>query len=490
MKKIGFVLDTIGVILILIFAPANVIQLDKGVEFKAAQMLGVEVGAVLILIGIGFITIKRDWEKPEIKKSARNMLERGLNLPHAFWVVSTFLVLYVLFFVSPMFFSRRRVQYFTKYIPDAWVTKVGFDIATTVDHVDNWLSTKQSPYSDGIVPYSPLTLAIFAPLLIVGYPDYYKLLTLVTISCFILATLLIPLLVVQRKNYTLPLLFFILGLFSYGFQFEMERGQFNVIAFALCLSAIYIYHYQHKFRFFAYLLFSLSIQLKLYPLIFMIMFIKDWRDWKNNIKRILGLGAFNFSLLFVLGYQIFIEFIQSISARQLHGLSSRNEDLSIRGFVYSLTTGGLGPIQANTFAQHTGLIEMFFLILFGLCLLSMIVHIYLHKMTGMNTYLLAVCTMIALVIPTGSFDYKLPILVAPMTLVLCGLPAIQSTPKKVAAILLVVGLSIAYWSTFYSYTVKPGFLAKNFPALFVILISITFLYFLAGGKMEGQTDDI
>jgi hypothetical protein len=488
MNKIGVVIIAFGVLLVFTFALAdNFLPGGEG-KLGAAQLLGIESGVAFTLIGIGFITINRNREI-EFGKSIALVIDRVLNLSPMIWTVSTFLVLYVSFFMYPMFFSKIKIQYFIKYIPDAWVTRIGYDVETTVNHIENWLVNEQSPYSDGVVPYSPLALALFAPLLILGYPGYYKFLTIITFSCYLLATLLIPAFVGLRKNHALLLLFSIVGLFSYGFQFEMERGQFNMIAFALSLLAIYIYHYHHKFRFFAYLFFSLSVQLKLYPLIFIFMFVKDWRDWAGNIKRVFGLGVTNFSLLFILGYQLFIEFINTITSRQLHFQSSREEDLSISGFVYYLTNEGLGAIHADRFVPYGRAIDVFFLILFGVCLFSIIAHVYVHNLTGMNTYLLAVCTVGALIVPVASFDYKLPILVAPMALMFGGLPVFQNYYKKIASIFIILVMSTAYWSTLYPYTVKPALLSRNFPALFVILISITVMYFLTGGRLEFKPVD-
>ncbi len=64
----------------------------------------------------------------------------------------------------------------------------------------------------------------------------------------------------------------------------------ELIAFSLCVAAICIFHRKPKYRWFAYLLFSISVQLKLYPAIFVFTLIEDFTDWKNNIKRIVGLG--------------------------------------------------------------------------------------------------------------------------------------------------------------------------------------------------------
>jgi len=476
-RKSGTLFILAGIVFILFFLLLDAFRGgNEGTSLGAAQILGIEVGVVLIVIGIGFFTFSIR-ENVSLKKTATSALKKILDLPPTFWVVTTFLVLYLLFFISPMFFSKIKIQYFVKYVPDAWTTRLGFDIETTVTYINTWLTEGISPYSDGTVPYTPLTLALFTPFIILGYPDYFKLLTIITLASYILAIFIIPLFVLQNKKPAILLLLSMIGLFSYGFQFEIERGQFNMIAFALCLFAIYLFHYQHKFRYFAYLLFSIAVQLKLYPAIFIVMFIRDWRDWKNNLRRILGLGIFNFLLLFVLGYQIFLDFMRQITDRQLSFQSSRYEDLSISGFTYYLSEGGLGIP-----AQYANLIGTLILVLFGIILIAIIIHQYKTRTDGFNPYLLMVCTIGALMIPTASFDYKLPILTAPMIIFLSCMPVIGEAYKKAVSTAMIILMSIAYWSTLYPFDVKSPVLYRNSPALLTILFTTVILYFLLKGK--------
>ena len=478
-RKSGFWLILLGALCVLFsilvdaLKPGN----DQG-GLGAVQILGIELGILLIVVGAGFFTIKHNKTK-FTKEQVIAALHKIVDMPPIFWVMLTFLALYLLFFVSPMFFSKIKIQYFYKYIPDAWTTRLGFDIETTVTYINNWLTRGISPYSDGIVPYTPLTLAIFTPFIILGYPAYYKFLTLITFASYILATFLIPMYIVQKQRWGTLLLLGVIGLFSYGLQFEIERGQFNMVAFAACLFAIYIFHYQHKYRYFAYLLFLLAVQLKLYPAIFILMLIRDWRDWKNNLRRMLSLGVFNFLLLFVMGYQLFLDFMKQITSRQLNLQSSRLEDLSISGFTYFLSEGDFG-----IFSRYANMIGILILILFGIILLAIIVHIYKTRQTGLNPYLLMVCTIGALMIPTASFDYKLPILVAPMIILLSSIPITSNIYKKASTIVLVIVISVAYWSTLYPYDVKNPLLFRNSPALLIIFFATAILHFMFKGKFE------
>ncbi|MEW5938791.1 MAG: glycosyltransferase 87 family protein [Chloroflexota bacterium] len=515
MRKPAFALIGLGLLLVLFSALADLLTGGDG-RLGAAQLLGVEIGLLLLLIGIGLWRSDAAFAR-DLGPRARNFLSRLPASSPTVWAVATFLALYLTLFISPLLFSHPAIHYFEKYIPDAWVTRIGFDAEQTVTHVQAWLTDGTSPYADGIVPYSPLTLALFAPLSLLGYPGYYKFLSLLTIACFILCALLIPIWI-GRKNETviaspkeaiystngrllpfdaaqdkrrdvhpprndvLILLFFLAGLFSYGFQFELERGQFNVIAFACALTAVYLFHYHEKWRTLAYLLFSLAVQLKLYPAIFVLMLVEDWRDWKGNLKRFAGLGLFNFALLFVLGFDLGGQFISKMIARQGGFVSSRMEDISIGGFVLQLSADGFGLLSPETtarLAQFSNLLSVFLLAVFIACLLAVIVRAYKTRQQGMNFSLLAISTLCALVIPAGSFDYKLPLLAAPLALVLADLPVLPALPKRLASFALTVLLCLAYWWTQYPSTVKPPLLAKNFPALFVILLAVTALHFVS-----------
>jgi hypothetical protein len=483
MRKLSFILIGIGLFLIAIFALADSFGLGKDGGIGATQLLGIQVGAALVLFGIGLMTV--EWSEGTGFRE-RFQLSKITGTSILFWVLATFLVVYISFFLLPVFFSRLQIQYLTKYIPDTYVTHIGFDIEAIVSRIENWLRTSQSPYADGFIAYPPLTIAIFSTFSLIGYPAYFKLIVGVTVLAYFVAVLIIPWSLVPERNRSLLILFFVSGLFSYGLQFEQERGQFNLIAFAFTLFAIYIFHVHPKFRFFAYLLFSLSIQLKVYPVFFVVMFIDDWRNWRSIIKRFMGLGLFNLSLLFILGQKLFLDFIRAITAYQFLE-SSRYENLSIKGFAYYLSNDVFGE---TSLFPSTGMAETIFWFLLSSCFFALIGYAIFHKSRGLNPYLLVICTIAALIIPSVSNDYKLSILIPPLALVFCFLPEVHHFKQKVFSTLLVIISSLAYWTTLYPATVKPEFLGRNFPALVVILISTTVLNFLAPYPYEGTVQQI
>jgi hypothetical protein len=247
-----------------------------------------------------------------------------------------------------------------------------------------------------------------------------------------------------------------------------------MIAFALCLAAIYLFHAHPKLRFFAYILFSVAVQLKIYPAIFIVMLIDHWRDWKTNFVRLAGIGLINFALLFVLGPGLFKEFLASTMLQQSQ-LATWNGS-SIRSFVFVLSNTGYGVFSESVISiagQYSRALEVFFLALFFLCFFTLIGVAFIRRKNGFNPYLLLACTVGALMIPTISNDYKLPLLIGPVAILLSSWPVVDKPSQKIASIILLIVISMAFWSTLYPFKIKPEILHNSMPVLLVILIAAT-----------------
>ena len=119
--------------------------------------------------------------------------------------------------------------------------------------------------------------------------------------------------------------------------------------------------------------------------------------------------------------------------------------------------------------HNSGWLEAFLLLTFIVVFISALLIFHLRKETGLDPYLLLTCTIGALIIPI-SYDYTLSILAAPMLLFLCGISEMNNTWHKLISILLILGISTAYFSTLIPYNYRPHFLDNIFPALFLILI--------------------
>jgi hypothetical protein len=446
----------------------------------ASQLLGIQIGILLAVFGASLVFFQAE---KRISLNVGAGLEKLYSLPPAFWIMLGFVFVYILLYLFPVFFnSDQRMIYFNRYIPDKY--PLGLDLSITMGSVEPWVTTGESPYPK--LFYPPLTYIIFAPMALLDYPASYFVITALTLLSYCLLAVLAIYQMGDKRDYSMLALVFVSGLLSYGFQFELERGQFNVITFLLCMLGIHIFWHHPQFRYLAYLLFSIAIHIKLYPAIFILLFINDWHDWKTNLKRVGGLALFNFALLFVLGYRNFIGFMDALLVQLRTPGWSWNGNHSIQAFVFNFLKDGYNLLSEGTLAglqQNSGLLSMTLLIVILACILAIVIRAYIRRENGFNPYLLLACTLGALIIPTSN-DYTLPILVAPIAIFFCMLPSINEFKNRPLAILLLLIISISYSSILYPFKYKPYFLNNSFPQLFLILVAVTLLYFL--GKKPGE----
>jgi len=412
----------------------------------------------------------------------KTALEKLTSLPIVYWALPIFLLAYFMFFLSPVFLNADRTMKFFTYVPARDV--IGQDLNYILSYCTAWFVDGSSPYI-GHNLYPPFTILFFGPLLWVTPATAFIIISTLIVLGYIFLTFGFPLLISRNQDmFSLAVLFLTTGLFSYGLQFELEKGQFNVIAMSCCMAGIYLYHFQPKWRYLAYALFIISVQLKVYPAIFMLLFIHDWRDWKGNIIRISGIAAANFLLFFILGYQIFLDFIQAIKAQALYPYLVMN-NLSTTAFTELLfrkngyrnyfLTHGMDLERLLALSKYSTLLQNLLFTLIGLCLAFAMIRAYKLRLSGIDPYLLLVCTISALLIPSVSHDYKLAITAGPIMLALQESPSIKRYFwLRLLALLCTWIILFAYATTIFSYTNKPFLLWNNFPMLMLILISVTF----------------
>jgi hypothetical protein len=291
--------------------------------------------------------------------------------------------------------------------------------------------------------------------------------------------LFIPLRMTKKENHALVYFIFALSIFSYGFQFELETGQYYTIALTLSLGAIYIFHNHPRYRIFAYVLFCLSVQLKVFPAIFAFLFVDNWRDWKVNLKRFAALGAANFLLLFLLGYSYFNLFIQRVindSATQ-----ELEYNFSIYAFVTNLSNSGYGLFSGNSLkwiADNSGAIQSFLYIYFFVCLSIALVKAYRQNTGGFDASLFLVCLLGGMMIPAISHNYKLVMMSAPFALAMSVQNVRDALWANVLSIVLVTTASFAYSATLFPPNARPAALENSFPFLFVMLTAVVLLGFM------------
>jgi len=405
-----------------------------------------------------------------------------IDQPTEVWVIAGFLVSFLLFSFIPTFLNTQgfMAQSLVN-VPTAM--QVGSDHQVIVEAMARDFFYTEPKYVIRAFPYPPFTLlfhALFLPFNSVGS---YRAISLMTLVAFVLAGFFIPMQFnPQKKQTLLALFFFITGLFSYGFQFEIERGQFNLIAVALAITSIWIFHKRPKLRWLSYLLFTMSVQLKLYPLIFIFGLIDNWQDWIGIFKRFVLLGVMNFAALFILGYKNFIAYLQVIGDYAAAGSGSWIGGHSIKVFV-SLLPETIIRQQTNFDWAWLNTLSTLLTLIVLLCFAILLYSAYKQNLPGPNVALLLGCAVVAQLIPSVSFDYTLSILPIVLALFFSDIQKIGKGPT--ASILLLV-LGSVYGSLLFSFTQKSivaamlflnptmiMFMMNAFPALFLLLITAT-----------------
>lgn len=378
------------------------------------------------------------------------------NIPVWFIICGSLFITYLILFVRPVFLNSAHSMFFPHYVPS--VDPIGCDLRATLFYSVEWMKWMMgcTPYAGGSL-YPPLANVFFSPLAALRFPVAYFLVTVVSVAAFVSVALALPLASCQKPDRTALIVLTFAGLLSYGFQFEIERGQSNVLAGACCAWAIFLFHSGNTkwVRLGAYLLFTVAIQLKLYPAIFVFAFARNGRDWKRNLVRWTALGVVNIALLFALGPQVFRGFLVAVTA-QITNPFVWIGNHSIKSFVI-LHQPGTGPF--------TSFLGLGCVLTLTVCFVSILALVYVRNVRWSFKYLVAICGLSAMLIPSASHDYKLPILSMAFAMFVGETgPIMVNRFSGVIMAVLLFTLGMLYAWTLFSFTFKP-FLQNNAPVL-------------------------
>ena len=180
------------------------------------------------------------------------------NIPVIYWALLGVVLSYFLFFVRPVFLNEQQEMQFPSYVPV--LNPIGNDSRMIVDFSKKWFIEYQSLH--GVKCATPISILFFAPLMYLSDSQAYYIQTVLIISAYLFNSLIFPVLFVKARTLSpLVVLVSVIGLFSYGLQFEIERGQGYSIAMFFCCMAVYLYQ-KNKYVFLSYILLSIAIQLK------------------------------------------------------------------------------------------------------------------------------------------------------------------------------------------------------------------------------------
>jgi hypothetical protein len=378
-----------------------------------------------------------------------------------FWIILGFLFWYGYSFTRVVFFNADGMMANANFLPA--IRPVGNDLNLILDASRSVLSGG-SVYA-GANKYPPLATLLFIPLAFLQGDAPFHVLTLINYLCYAFITLVFPLILSGRKY--LPVYAWFLaaaGLYSYGLLFEIERGQFNLVAMTCAFAAILIFRRLPRLRWLAYVLLTVAIQLKIYPAVFVVFFVDDWKQWKTFLLRWVLLGLANMAVLFICGVDTALHYIQAMTTVVTSlGINDWPVSHSVSSFLdFSNYYMGIAPVilRAAQITLQIGIIAMM-----GYTLVNA-----LRKNHLTDPYVLLACTLTALTIPALSNDYTLSYLVGPAIYLFMHLESKQDKGEQRLPILPAALISLCLAGTYFSYFQKPIPLQNHFPALLVILI--------------------
>jgi hypothetical protein len=361
---------------------------------------------------------------------------------------------------------------FPEYIPI--VRPIGGDLALMLSYVREWLAPGGAPYG-GVNPYPPLAMVLFWPLLGLGQETSFIVLSAMSFGAYLWSAGVFPYVVGARSHLSASAsLVFGLGFFSYALHFEIERGQFNLIAVVLSLAGILLATRGGRALLVGYALITIGIQLKMYPAILALALLGNWRKPGRAVWRLLGLYGANAALFFVLGPRMFLEFADSV-LRQVGAPGVWLGNHSIASFS-SLVENALesrGLAGGGMWAQAilaTGLLVV------AAALVVMVFVLLRDGSKAIDAHFLLVCAIAGILLPSVSHDYTLVVLFGPMGLVLAeeeSAPAggFEHGRKAVGILRFIALLALcsSLSATLFSFTNKPTWLANNMPFLMIML---------------------
>lgn len=420
-------------------------------------------------------------------------------------LVTSFALGYLFCFVQPVFLNPAQEMAFPRYI--SAINPIGVDLRLAYDFSKSWIMGT-TPEIPSLV-YPPLERVLRLPLLVFPFRGAFVMQTLITLIAFMSVVLLLPKRFSKSPDWTALSGLFLAGLFSYGMQFEIERGQSNVIAMALVAWALVLFHYGRGLsaRLVAYLLFSCAIQLKLYPAVFVLGFTTDARDWRRNIVRWGGIGVANVAGLFALGWDAFCAFLSTLTTHSGGSASFGNHSLlSFASVVQKLADGykpryyhpeevaAAGDCIRSVFPEAwlqvlgptVGL--SFTLILLG-CLTAVLAMAYRRNDRTAFKYVMVVCSLVASLVPGLSMDYKLTVLILVFAFFISESGPIVLTGKRgmLRAGLFFAGCLLVTL-TLFPPEFRPFVLRSSTPLLLSIAVLFTVLMALERRSASGKED--
>lgn len=428
-------------------------------------------------------------------------MKQNCSIPLWIIVAGSLLLAYLAFFVAPVFLNPAHTMAFPRYIQAT--APMGVDLRWAYDSATALASGL--PSSRAPIGYPPMERVLRVPLLPFSFSQAYALHTFVTVLAFLSVVLALPLLIRRQTDRTVLVMMAISGLLSYGFQFEMERGQCYVIAMAMVAVGLFLFHRSHGLfaRLSAYVLFTFAIQLKLTPAIFVFAFTDDARDWKRNLMRWGTLGLMNIACLFIFGIGEMQKFVATVTDNCREFMVSSNHSILSCANVAQMAVGGnrqsgFQTVEAMRCAaqiQHVippalqqvvgRIVEVGGYLILGLSLGCVLWLSFRRNARPVFKYLIMICCLTMLLLPAVSLDYTLSVLPMALGVFLGESDALTITGWRGKwRVGLMAALGLLYACILFPPIFRPKILASSTPALLGMCIVIALLMMLEDGRVR------
>jgi Glycosyltransferase family 87 len=191
-------------------------------------------------------------------------------------------------------------------------------------------------------------------------------------------------------------LIIISGFLSYGMRFEIERGQWNVQSMLLCYAALAIKDTKNPWiKFLSYILFTISVHLKVWPLLFIIGYINLNEPIKTNAIRLMQICLINFFTLFVLGPKFLLEYFPKLK----HSAGTPSV------WIANISLYSFGQLAFKFYAIDMSISKLLIYI-YMLLFFTSIIYALSNRIPGDNVLIICLCNCGVILFPTVSFDYK------------------------------------------------------------------------------------
>ena len=313
--------------------------------------------------------------------------------------LSAFVTSYIIFYIFPSLINVDGKMKQLQLLP--FIDPIGVDFKANLDFIESWVSGTDQQFSKFNI-YPPLTSLFFLPFIFLDFKISYILLTSFSFLSLFYITILFPFRMLKDLNtFFLSIPIFLISLFTYPFLFEIERGQFNLITMALCFYGLEL---NKNGKFLGYIFFLISIQMKLFPAIFVFLFAK------KDIKKYLYLGGISVLSLFLLGIGKFKHFLKAVTDISKSEIFISEVNLSVGSF-FKIFSNVLIERGKSELIPYMNIIQIMIMI-FMICVLAWLIYRYLNKEQDYYKLLFG-CSILTLLIPQVSHDYKLSYLTGP-----------------------------------------------------------------------------